>query len=215
MTIGAVCDLLRAEHPTISISKIRYLEDQRLITPKRTGGGYRLYSPLEVERLRTILRLQRDEFLPLRVIRQELESSTTGAFSVANQAKQLKRAQLAEPAPTRRYEAQEILATTGAPVVAPEGPGGVRLGGRPRPRRRRAVYDETDREVVQTAHRAVASYGVEPPGTCACSGSPPSARRACWSSCWPWGCARATRSGAARRSSPWRGWRPWPRTCAT
>ena len=138
MTIGAVCDLLRAEHPTISISKIRYLEDQKLITPKRTAGGYRLYSPLEVERLRTILRLQRDEFLPLRVIRQELESSTTGAFSVANQAKQLKRAQLAEPAPTRRYSAQEILATTGCAGVAAEGPGGVRPGGRPRPRRRRA-----------------------------------------------------------------------------
>ena len=103
ITIGAVCDLLKADYPSISISKIRYLEDQRLITPKRTAGGYRLYSPLEVERLRTILRLQRDEFLPLRVIRQELESSTTGAFSVANQAKQLKRAQLAEPAPTRRY----------------------------------------------------------------------------------------------------------------
>ena len=114
ITIGAVCDLLKADYPSISISKIRYLEDQKLISPKRTAGGYRLYSPLEVERLRTILRLQRDEFLPLRVIRQELESSTTGAFSVANQAKQLKRAQLAEPAPTRRYTLQEMLATTGA-----------------------------------------------------------------------------------------------------
>ncbi len=151
MTIGAVCDLLRAEHPTISISKIRYLEDQKLIAPKRTAGGYRLYSPLEVERLRTILRLQRDEFLPLRVIRQELESSTTGAFSVANQAKQLKRAQLAEPAPTRRYSAQEILATTGAPATllkALEEYGLV--GGHHRDGDGQA-YDETDREVVQTA----------------------------------------------------------------
>src|SRR5918994_5654878 len=109
MTIGAVCELLRADFPSISISKIRYLEDQKLITPRRTRGGYRLYSPLEVERLRTILRLQRDEFLPLRVIRQELESSTSGAFSVANQAKQLKRAQISEPAPTRRYSHEEIL----------------------------------------------------------------------------------------------------------
>ena len=116
LTIGAVCDLLRADFPSISISKIRYLEDQKLVAPQRTPGGYRLYSPLEVERLRTILRLQRDEFLPLRVIRQELESSTTGAFSVANQAKQLKRAQLAEPAPTRRYAPEEIIPTTGADV---------------------------------------------------------------------------------------------------
>ncbi|HTI32183.1 MAG TPA: MerR family transcriptional regulator [Miltoncostaea sp.] len=160
LTIGAVCDLLRAEHPTISISKIRYLEDQKLITPKRTAGGYRLYSPLEVERLRTILRLQRDEFLPLRVIRQELESSTTGAFSVANQAKQLKRAQLAEPAPTRRYSAQEILATTGAPaplLKALEEYGLV--GGHHRDGDGHA-YDDTDREVVQTALE-LSSYGVE------------------------------------------------------
>ena len=72
LTIGAVCTLLQEEFPDISISKIRYLEDQKLLTPRRTPGGYRLYSQTDVSRLRTILRLQRDEFLPLRVIRQEL-----------------------------------------------------------------------------------------------------------------------------------------------
>lgn len=72
LTIGAVCKLLGQEFPDVSISKIRYLEDQKLLTPKRTPGGYRLYSQGDVARLRTILRLQRDEFLPLRVIRQEL-----------------------------------------------------------------------------------------------------------------------------------------------
>ena len=71
-TIGAVCRRLKPEFPDISISKIRYLEDQKLLNPRRTSGGYRLYSQSDVERLRTILRLQRDEFLPLRVIRQEL-----------------------------------------------------------------------------------------------------------------------------------------------
>ena len=71
-TIGAVCERLRAEFPDISISKIRYLEDQGLLAPKRTRGGYRLFSDDDVERLETILRLQRDEFLPLRVIRQSL-----------------------------------------------------------------------------------------------------------------------------------------------
>ena len=72
LTIGAVCSRLRDEFPDISISKIRYLEDQGLLAPRRTQGGYRLYSEEDVERLETILRLQRDEFLPLRVIRQEL-----------------------------------------------------------------------------------------------------------------------------------------------
>src|ERR687885_2538518 len=72
MTIGALCKALEQEFPDISISKIRYLEDQKLLSPRRTPGGYRLYSPGDVARLRTILRLQRDEFLPLRVIRQEL-----------------------------------------------------------------------------------------------------------------------------------------------
>src|SRR5256885_837649 len=72
LTIGAVCKQLEREFPDISISKIRYLEDQKLLAPRRTQGGYRLYAPADVSRLRTILRLQRDEFLPLRVIRQEL-----------------------------------------------------------------------------------------------------------------------------------------------
>jgi DNA-binding transcriptional MerR regulator len=75
-TIGAICEELRSEFPDISVSKIRYLEDQGLITPRRTRGGYRLFSPEDVERLVTILRLQRDEFLPLRVIREELDGPT-------------------------------------------------------------------------------------------------------------------------------------------
>src|SRR6188768_329858 len=74
LTIGAVCKILQSEFDDVSISKIRYLEDQKLLSPRRTSGGYRLYSQSDVERLRTILRLQRDEFLPLRVIRQELAS---------------------------------------------------------------------------------------------------------------------------------------------
>jgi DNA-binding transcriptional MerR regulator len=74
-TIGSVCERLRAEFPDISISKIRYLEDQGLLHPKRTRGGYRLFSEGDVERLQTILRLQRDEFLPLKVIRSTLESA--------------------------------------------------------------------------------------------------------------------------------------------
>jgi DNA-binding transcriptional MerR regulator len=76
-TIGSVCRRLQSEFPDISISKIRYLEDQGLLAPKRTRGGYRLFGEEDVERLETILRLQRDEFLPLRVIRQELTSPSS------------------------------------------------------------------------------------------------------------------------------------------
>src|SRR3954466_7227054 len=72
LTIGAVCTALKEDYPDISISKIRYLEDQKLLAPRRTRGGYRLYSDEDVERLRRILQLQRDEFLPLRVIREQL-----------------------------------------------------------------------------------------------------------------------------------------------
>ncbi len=77
LTIGTVCRRLTPDFPEISISKIRYLEDQGLLTPRRTQGGYRLFGEEDVERLRTILRLQRDEFLPLRVIRQELASPSS------------------------------------------------------------------------------------------------------------------------------------------
>ena len=74
LTIGAVCRRLQEEFADISISKIRYLEDQGLLTPRRTQGGYRVFAEEDVERLRTILRLQLDEFVPLRVIRDELSS---------------------------------------------------------------------------------------------------------------------------------------------
>jgi DNA-binding transcriptional MerR regulator len=70
--IGEVVRRLHEEFPDISISKIRFLEDEGLLSPQRTRGGYRLFSESDVERLVTILRLQRDEFLPLRVIRDEL-----------------------------------------------------------------------------------------------------------------------------------------------
>jgi DNA-binding transcriptional MerR regulator len=79
LTIGAVCNRLKDEFPDISISKIRYLEDQGLLAPRRTQGGYRLFTEDDVERLATILRLQRDEFLPLRVIRQELAAGAPRA----------------------------------------------------------------------------------------------------------------------------------------
>jgi DNA-binding transcriptional MerR regulator len=89
LTIGQVVRLLRDEYPDLSISKVRYLEDRGLLTPQRTHGGYRKYSQGEVRRLRTILTLQRDEFLPLEVIRDRI---TRGTATTAGRV-------LAPPAP--------------------------------------------------------------------------------------------------------------------
>src|SRR5438034_10918913 len=74
LRIGEVVRRLSEEFPDISISKIRYLEDEGLLAPRRTQGGYRLFSEDDLERLKTILRLQREEFLPLRVIKDELDA---------------------------------------------------------------------------------------------------------------------------------------------
>ena len=72
-TIGEVVERLRPEFPTLSVSKIRYLERRRLITLTRTRGGYRLFSPQDIELLRYILTLQDKEYLPLKVIKKRIE----------------------------------------------------------------------------------------------------------------------------------------------
>lgn len=71
--IGQVVELLRAEFPDVSISKLRFLQDKGIVQPERTPGGYRSYTDIDVEALRLAMRMQRDEFMPLRVIRQELQ----------------------------------------------------------------------------------------------------------------------------------------------
>ena len=112
-TIGSVCRRLQSDFPDISISKIRYLEDQGLLSPKRTRGGYRLFSEEDVERLETILRLQRDEFLPLRVIRQELSSPSTKErrrrrAGLAGQEPEIAVAELCERAGISAEQAREL-----------------------------------------------------------------------------------------------------------
>ena len=73
LTIGKVVKRLQQRYPDLSVSKVRYLEEEGLITPARTPGGYRLYSQHDVNRLETILHLQKTRFLPLQVIKEELE----------------------------------------------------------------------------------------------------------------------------------------------
>jgi DNA-binding transcriptional MerR regulator len=78
MNIGEVLELLRGDHPNISIPKIRFLEDKGLIKPERTPSGYRKFSHGDVERLRYVLRMQRDHYMPLKVIGEHLDAIDRG-----------------------------------------------------------------------------------------------------------------------------------------
>ncbi len=162
LTIGAVCKALGLEFPDISISKIRYLEDQKLLSPRRTPGGYRLYSAREVNRLRTILRLQRDEFLPLRVIRQELAAGRADAGASESQApdpRTLRRATVSVGERTEaRYTLANVLEETGAEasLVRELEDFGVIKG---RHEEGELTYDETEREIVRAAAE-LARFGV-------------------------------------------------------
>jgi len=81
-TIGEVLNQLREQFDDITISKIRFLEAEGLISPDRTESGYRKFTPTDIDRLRYILRAQRDRYLPLKVIREELERRDAGLPSV-------------------------------------------------------------------------------------------------------------------------------------
>jgi DNA-binding transcriptional MerR regulator len=164
LTIGAVCKALAQEFPDISISKIRYLEDQKLLTPRRTPGGYRLYTQGDVARLRTILRMQRDEFLPLRVIRQELAAGRSPEAPPVPGRVGREGARAWRPSVSVReatgalYSLDDVLEETKAEaklvreleeygVVKGEMRGGVRY------------FDETEREII-AAVAELARYGV-------------------------------------------------------
>lgn len=78
MSIGAVLNALRDEFPDVTISKIRFLESEGLVEPRRTPAGYRKFSAHDVERLGQVLRMQRDHYLPLKVIREHLDAVERG-----------------------------------------------------------------------------------------------------------------------------------------
>jgi len=159
VTIGSVCKQLVQEFPDISISKIRYLEDQKLLAPRRTQGGYRLYTQNDIQRLRTILRLQRDEFLPLRVIRQELAGGRSEReVAPPGDPRAIRRAMVSTRDPGALYSLDDVVDETGAdPKLVRELEefgvikGDVRAGVR--------YYDETEREIVRAVSE-LARYGV-------------------------------------------------------
>lgn len=78
LSIGDVLGLLKGDFPDVTISKIRFLEGEGLVTPQRTASGYRKFAPADVQRLRYILGLQRDQYLPLRVIKDHLDAIDRG-----------------------------------------------------------------------------------------------------------------------------------------
>ncbi|MGH3621778.1 MAG: transcriptional regulator FtsR [Sciscionella sp.] len=78
LSIGAVLAQLRPEFPDVTISKIRFLEAEGLVSPARTASGYRQFEPVDVQRLRFVLAAQRDHYLPLKVIREQLDAAAEG-----------------------------------------------------------------------------------------------------------------------------------------
>lgn len=111
LTIGSLVETLRREFPDVSVSKLRYLEEQGLIAPKRTKSGYRLYSQEDFSRLVRVLAMQRDEYLPLKVIRRELERNPVGPGPTSRQG--LRKSDILIPE-EREYSTEQIQSLTGA-----------------------------------------------------------------------------------------------------
>lgn len=169
MSIGAVLDLLRPEFPDVTISKIRFLEAEGLVTPRRSASGYRRFSAFDAARLRYILTAQRDHYLPLKVIKAHLDAQrdgelpTSAGFAFATPrlvtvSEETDGADLAVAAATpARLSREDVLARSGAdnPLltalmragVITTGPGG--------------FFDEHAVTILQCA-KALADYGVEP-----------------------------------------------------
>jgi DNA-binding transcriptional MerR regulator len=169
MSIGAVLDLLRPDFPDVTISKIRFLEAEGLVTPERTGSGYRRFTAYDCARLRFILTAQRDQYLPLKVIKSQLDAQADGELPRTGSAYGVPRlvpvssrsghdGGATAVAPSQiRLSREDLLARSGVDEelltalvkagVVTTGPAG--------------FFDEHAVMIVQCA-RALADYGVEP-----------------------------------------------------
>lgn len=169
MSIGAVLDQLRADFPDVTISKIRFLEAEGLVTPQRAASGYRRFTAYDCARLRFILTAQRDHYLPLKVIKAQLDTqpdgelpgtgSPYGAPRLVSVTESTEVGPASEAmAPTQvRLTREDLLARSGVDDelltallkagVITIGPGG--------------LFDEHAVVILQCA-RALSEYGVEP-----------------------------------------------------
>lgn len=185
LSIGEVLAALLEEFPDVTISKIRFLESQGLIAPERTTAGYRKFTAEEVDRLRFILREQKDNFLPLRVIRDRLEGETSDSLlrpddvTDPSMPRGIRVTSPAHPASrrpsprtssapggriarrgTERFTRAEILDTTGVDEATLTALERIKLV-RPRMLGTEAVYAANDRDIVHLAGRLTA-LGIEP-----------------------------------------------------
>ena len=189
MNIGEVLDRLRTDFPGITIPKIRFLEDKGLIKPERTPAGYRKFTGEDVERLRYILRMQRDHYLPLKVIGEHLDAIDRGLEPPPIESVGPDRA----PGGARRRRPAErgVVHPPGqrAPVAAraAQDRGGHRRSARParavRPDRAADRHRPLRHRRPGRSPRPPASWptSASSPDTCARSRPPPTARSA-WSS---------------------------------
>jgi DNA-binding transcriptional MerR regulator len=113
MSIGEILVTLKTEFPDITISKIRFLEGEGLIDPERTPSGYRKFRQEDVDRLRTILRMQRDEYLPLKVIKDRLEKTEEEPGYVKPVQVEPGEDHLATPPTGLHMSVEELSAATG------------------------------------------------------------------------------------------------------
>lgn len=157
-SIGEVLVALKPEFPDVSISKIRFLETEGLIAPERTSSGYRKFYDGDVQRLRTILKLQRDEYLPLRVIKERLDGDASPSESPAETAADPDEDRV-ERTPNVRMGIEEIAAAAGVDadvvesltsfgVLRPEDTGGM------------AYYNGEDLQILRMVSEFL-KYGVE------------------------------------------------------
>ena len=160
-SIGEVLINLKPEFPDVTISKIRFLEAEGLIAPERTASGYRKFYEEDVRRLRRILRLQRDEYLPLRVIRERLEEDGEGGRPPPIVEKSVEpEDDVVVPSTDLQMTAEELAASTGVEgnIVDQLSSYGLL---RPRAAGDARFYDGDDLIVLRIV-KELFKYGVEP-----------------------------------------------------
>ncbi|MEY2900016.1 MAG: hypothetical protein RL247_182 [Actinomycetota bacterium] len=153
LSIGQVLAKLTPEFSDLSPSKLRFLEDRELVSPGRTPAGYRTYSPADVERLRFVLTVQRDHYLPLRVIKQYLVDLDAGKNPVLPSANPVTGS--IPVVDGQRLTKQELLAVTGAVMTVLDGAISAGL------LEAKKVYTDSDAQVLKSIVDA-SKFGLEP-----------------------------------------------------